>query len=332
MLVVTGAAGFIGANIVKGFNRQGRSDILVVDDLTRAEKIANLADCQFADYMDKQEFLARAEADQLPADIEVIFHEGACSDTMATDGRYVMANNYAYTRSLYEYCGRHQVSLIYASSASVYGSGTMFAEAVENEHPLNAYAFSKWSFDNHVRATPPKGFQAVGLRYFNVYGPREQHKGRMASVAYHFFHQYLDDGRVSLFEGSAGYDPGEQRRDFIYIDDVVAVNQYLLAHPEVSGFLNVGTGHAGSFNDVAVAVVNTLRAKQGKPALTLAEAQASGEITYRPMPEALHGKYQSFTEADIGALRGSGYDAPFHDVAAGVEKYMDVLWQEVQTN
>lgn len=328
MLVITGAAGFIGANLVKGFNLAGRSDILVVDDLTRAEKIVNLADCQFADYMDKHEFLAHAEADTLPGNIEAIFHEGACSDTMASDGRYVMQNNYAYTRSLYEYCGRHQVQFIYASSASVYGSGSEFAEKPENEQPLNAYAFSKWAFDNHVRANPPQDFQAVGLRYFNVYGPRERHKGRMASVAYHFFHQYLDSEKVQLFEGSGGYENGEQRRDFVFVEDVFAVNRFLLENPQVSGFFNVGTGASGSFNDVALAVVNTLRQKNDQALLSLADAQKRGVIGYRPMPEALHGKYQSFTEADISTLRSAGFEAPFHDVASGVEKYIDVLWEK----
>ncbi len=328
MLVVTGAAGFIGANIVKGFNDQGRTDLLVVDDLTRVEKIKNLADCQFADYMDKHEFLEKAQNDALPYDVEAIFHEGACSDTMATDGQYIMQNNYAYTRDLYAYCGRHGVQFIYASSASVYGGGCIFKEATENEEPLNGYAFSKWSFDNHVRANPPKGFQAVGLRYFNVYGDREQHKGRMASVAYHFFHQYLADGKVSLFEGSAGYGNGEQRRDFVSVEDVVKVNQFLLENPRVSGFLNIGTGAAGSFNDVAVAVVNALRAKEDKPAITLEEAHECGVIGYRPMPEALHGKYQSFTEADIEALRASGYDQSFYSVSEGVPRYVEQLWQK----
>ncbi len=329
MIVVTGAAGFIGANIVKGLNNVGRTDILVVDDLSRAEKIVNLADCRFADYMDKHEFLVGAENNTLPESITAIFHEGACSDTMASDGRYVMENNYAYTKSLYQYCGRHGVQFLYASSASVYGGGATFVEHADNEHPLNTYAFSKWAFDHHVRQHPPQGFQAVGLRYFNVYGDREQHKGRMASVAYHFFNQYLENGSVKLFEGTAGYANGGQLRDFISVEDVVKVNLFLLEHPEVTGtFLNVGTGTAHSFNDVALAVVNRLRAKTDHPPIDMEQAQAQGLISYIPMPEALQGKYQSYTEADISALRSTGYNQAFYDVDSGVGRYVDALWQK----
>lgn len=333
MIVVTGAAGFIGANLVKGMNDSGITDIIAVDDLTQADKIRNLADCVVADYMDKEEFREKTGNGDLNGKLRAIFHEGACSDTMATDGRYVMNNNYRYTRDLYDFCqNRHnRTQFIYASSASVYGAGRVFAEAPENERPLNAYAYSKFAFDHHVRQSPPTDIQVVGLRYFNVYGPREQHKGRMASVAFHFFHQYLEAGKIKLFEGSDGYANGEQLRDFISVDDVVKVNLFLLKRQDVSGcFLNVGTGQARSFNDVAMAVINTLHELTGRPQVTHAEAVAEGLLSYIPMPEALRGKYQSFTEADIRALRDTGYAEGFDDIDEGVGRYVRSLWAEHQ--
>ncbi len=332
MLVVTGAAGFIGANIVKGLNESGRKDILGVDDLSEADKIKNLADCVVADYMDKAEFKDKTDGGQLDGKFEAIFHEGACSDTMASDGRYVMQNNYQYTRDLYAYCRRNKTQYIYASSASVYGAGQVFKEAAEHEAPLNAYAYSKFAFDHHLRQYPAEDFQAVGLRYFNVYGPREQHKGRMASVAYHFFNQYLENGKLQLFEGSDGYDPGEQRRDFISVEDVVKVNLYLLNNPTVTNcFLNVGTGRCRSFNDVAMAVINTLHEIEGKPALSYVDAVAKGNLSYIPMPEALRGKYQSYTEADISALRAAGFTQKFDDVDVGVARYVRAMWAQYQS-
>ena len=331
MIVVTGAAGFIGANIVKGLNDKGVTNILAVDDLTQADKINNLADCVVADYMDKAEFKEKTGNKMLDGQLQAIFHEGACSDTMASDGRYVMENNYRYTRALYGFCQRNKTQYIYASSASVYGAGQVFTEAAENEQPLNAYAYSKYAFDHHVRQNLPADFQAVGLRYFNVYGPRQQQKGRMASVAYHFFHQYIEQGQLKLFEGSGGYENGEQRRDFVSVEDVVKVNLHLLDHPEITGnFLNVGTGKCSSFNEVAIAVINALHEFQAKPRLSLEEAVSDGNIGYVPMPEALQGKYQSFTEADIGALRETNYMDTFYDVNEGVGRYVRYLWNQHQ--
>ncbi len=326
MIVVTGGAGFIGSNIVKNFNEIGRTDIIVVDDLSEADKVLNLADCRFADYMDKGEFLAKVCSDSLSNNIKAIFHEGASSDTMATDGRYIMENNFTYSKHLYDFCSRHKVQFIYASSASVYGVGAVFAEHPENERPLNAYAFSKLAFDNYVRENPPSDFQAVGLRYFNVYGNREQHKWRMASVAFHFFNQLNENGYVNLFEGTNGYENGEQLRDFISVEDVVAVNQYFLQHPEIKGIYNVGTGHCRSFNDMAVATINAVNNLQDKPSnLSLKRAISEGLIKYIPMPAALHGKYQSYTQADITALKNMGYQSTFYDVNEGVERYIAQL-------
>ena len=333
MIVVTGAAGFIGANLVKGLNKAGYKNILAVDDLTQADKIRNLADCVVADYMDKAEFKEKTDSGFLNGKIKAIFHEGACSDTMASDGRYVMENNYRYTRDLYNFCqnAHNRTQFIYASSASVYGTGSVFSEAAENELPLNAYAYSKYAFDHHVRLSVRTDTQVVGLRYFNVYGPREQHKGRMASVAYHFFNQYVEHGKIKLFEGSDGYSNGNQLRDFVSVEDVVKVNLYLLKNRTVTGqFLNVGTGQCRSFNDVAMAVINALHMIFDKAQISYDEAVAQGIVSYIPMPEALKGKYQSYTEADIHALRNTGYDKVFDDVDEGVGRYVRHLWHEYQ--
>jgi ADP-L-glycero-D-manno-heptose 6-epimerase len=219
-----------------------------------------------------------------------------------------------------------EVPFIYASSAAVYGAGRVFKETRECEAPLNVYGYSKFLFDQFVRRRWNElTAQVVGLRYFNVYGEREQHKGRMASVAFHFFNQYRAGGTVSLFEGSGGYGNGEQRRDFVSVEDVVAVNLYFLDHPERSGIFNAGTGRAQSFNDVAVAVVNACRGAQGEPPLTLGEMQTRGIVRYIPFPADLRDKYQSYTEADVSALRAAGYTAPMLTVEQGVPRYCERL-------
>lgn len=325
-IVVTGAAGFIGANIVKALNERGETNILAVDNLSKADKFKNLVDCEIADYLDKAEFLDFVEQGVLDGSVAAIFHEGACSDTMETDGRYMMENNYRYSGALLKFCQDEGAQFLYASSASVYGAGHVFSESREFESPLNVYGYSKFLFDQSVRRLwNERTAQIAGFRYFNVYGPREQHKGRMASVAFHFSNQYRASGQVKLFEGCDGYPNGEQRRDFISVEDVVRVNLWFLDHPEVSGIFNVGTGRCQSFNDVAVAAVNACRAAEGKPALTLANMQAQGIVSYIAFPEALKGKYQSHTEADISALRAAGYDAPFYDVQTGTTRYIEHL-------
>jgi ADP-L-glycero-D-manno-heptose 6-epimerase len=242
---------------------------------------------------------------------------------METDGRYMMENNYRYSLDLLDWCQRFDIPFIYASSASVYGAGRVFRESREHEGPLNVYGYSKFLFDQVVRRRlAGRSAQIAGFRYFNVYGPRESHKGRMASVAFHFFNQYVKDGRVRLFEGSAGYGPGEQIRDFVSVEDAVKVNLFFLDHPEISGIFNVGTGRAQSFNDVARATVNAVRRARGQPALTLAQLRESGVIEYIAFPPQLVGKYQSYTEADVSALRGAGYREPFLSVEDGVERYV----------
>jgi len=324
--IVTGAAGFIGSNIVKALNERGVRDIVAVDDLTQADKIKNLVDCDIAEYVDFRDFLEVVESGDLGGDVDALFHQGACSDTMETDGRYMMENNYRYSLSLLDWALEEGVPYLYASSASVYGAGTVFKETRELEAPLNVYGYSKFLFDQAVRARiDDVGSQVVGLRYFNVYGPRENHKGRMASVAFHFFHQYRNEGKIKLFEGYGGYDSGEQRRDFVSIEDVVKVNLFFLDHPEVSGIFNLGTGRSQPFNDMAVASINACRALDGKPPATLEEMKSAGVIEYVAFPEALKGKYQSFTQADLTLLRDAGYLADFLTVEQGVARYIPWL-------
>ena len=329
--IVTGAAGFIGSNLVKALNQRGENNIIAVDHLKNADKFKNLVDCEIADYLDKEDFLSKLQEGYFDGLVSAVFHQGACSDTMETDGIYMMENNYQYTLELLNYCQNEDIPFLYASSASVYGGGGVFKESREYESPLNVYAYSKFLFDQIVRRRWQKrGAQIVGLRYFNVYGPREQHKGRMASVAFHFFNQYRAEGKVKLFEGCDGYENGGQLRDFVSIEDVVKVNMYFLDHPHQSGIFNLGTGQAQSFNDVAVATVNTLRKADGKPELSLPELHQQGIISYIPFPDALRGKYQSYTQADIGALRNTGYSEQFLTVEQGVEKYVEHMLKNAE--
>lgn len=323
--IVTGAAGFIGANLVKALNQKGVTEIIAVDNLTRADKFSNLTDCEIADYLDKQEFIDMIEHGQFDGGIEAVLHQGACSDTMESDGRYMMANNYRYSLSLLNFCQEQEVPLLYASSAAVYGGGNVFREEREFEAPLNVYGYSKFLFDQVVRRRlAGADSQICGFRYFNVYGPRESHKGRMASVAFHHFNQYRSSGKVKLFEGCDGYGHGEQQRDFVYVDDVVKVNMAFL-ESSISGIYNLGTGRAQSFNELAAATVNACRALEGLPALPLAELVAAGLIEYIPFPDALKGKYQSFTQADPERLRAAGYMEAFAGVEEGVADYVNWL-------
>ncbi|HRE16458.1 MAG TPA: ADP-glyceromanno-heptose 6-epimerase [Rhodocyclaceae bacterium] len=328
--VVTGAAGFIGANIVKSLNERGITNIIAVDNLSKADKFRNLVDCEIADYLDKHDFIERIQAGHFDGDIEAIFHEGACSDTMETDGRYMMENNYRYSLILLDWCLDQEVQFIYASSAATYGGSSVFKEERQYEAPLNVYGYSKFLFDQVVRQRLPEaGSQIVGFRYFNVYGPRENHKGRMASVAFHNFNQYRSEGKVKLFEGSHGYPNGGQQRDFVYVGDVAKVNLWFLDHPEKSGIFNLGSGRAQSFNDVAVATVNACRAGQGEAPLSLDELVGRGLLEYIAFPEALKGKYQAFTQGDLTRLRTAGYTVPMASVEEGVAQYVQWLNQHV---
>ncbi|MGH8222956.1 MAG: ADP-glyceromanno-heptose 6-epimerase, partial [Woeseiaceae bacterium] len=305
-------AGFIGSNLVRLLLERGAGDVMVVDDLSDGHKFVNIADLAIADYLDKDEFIERLKADaDFPGRIDSILHQGACSTTTEWDGEYMMRNNFSYSKYLLARCLERRIPFIYASSAAVYGGAPDFAEAPENERPLNVYGYSKLLFDQYVRRLRlDAGQQVAGLRYFNVYGPREQHKGSMASVAFHFNEQIGRDGEVRLFEGSGGFGDGEQRRDFVFVDDVCAVNLWFLEHRDVSGVFNVGTGKAQSFNDVASAVIDW---------------HGRGRIRYVPFPEGLKEAYQSYTQADLTRLRSAGCDVEFVDVATGVRRYLDTL-------
>ena len=313
MIVVTGGAGFIGSNLVKGLNARGHEDILVVDDLSQGEKFKNLLALDIKDYIDKDDFLAALIAGKYDSEaVEAVFHDGACSDTMEYNGKYMMDTNYVYSKELLHFCQRRCIPFIYASSASVYGGGENgFRETPACEWALNVYAFSKLQFDRYVRRVLPDATaQIVGLRYFNVYGPQENHKGRMASVAYHFFHQLKKDGVVRLFKGTDGYGDGEQRRDFVYVKDVVDVNLFFYDNPAKNGIFNCGTGRANTFNAVAKAAI---------------KAVGGGKIEYIDFPETLKGKYQNFTEADLTLLKEAGYGKPFTDPEAAVADYYRYL-------
>lgn len=312
MIVVTGGAGFIGSNLVKALNRLGYVNILVVDDLKEGRKFVNLVDCEIQDYLDKDDFLLRIQNKQEFANsLQMVFHQGACSTTTEWDGKYMMQNNYEYSKILLHYCQRNRIPFVYASSAAVYGDGTIFKEERQYEQPLNVYGYSKFLFDQYVRQLLPQAqSQIVGLRYFNVYGPGEQHKGSMSSVAFHFNRQLQAEGVVKLFEGCDGYADGEQRRDFIFVGDVVDVNLWFMKNASCSGIFNVGTGNSQSFNEVADAVI---------------AFHGTGKKQYIPFPEHLRTCYQSFTQADISLLRSMGYDQPFKKVAEGVTAYLKEL-------
>jgi ADP-L-glycero-D-manno-heptose 6-epimerase len=329
VIIVTGAAGFIGSNLVKALNRRGDTDIVAVDNLGRGGKFRNLVDCTLADYLDKDAFRQALAAGDFDGEVSAVLHQGACSDTLEADGRYLLDNNYRCSLELLEFCRSEDIPFLYASAAAVYGAGPAFREDAQFEKPLNVYGYSKLLFDQVVRRRlGESSAQAVGLRYFDVYGPGEAHKARMASVAWHFFNQYRTQGRVQLFEGSGGYAAGEQRRDFVFVEDVVAVNLFFLDHPGRSGIFNVGTGRAQTFNELAVATINAVRESQGKDALPLEEMLAQNVIDYIPFPAGLPDRYQSFTQADLTQLRQAGYSAPFLSVEQGVRRYVDWLLKQ----
>jgi ADP-L-glycero-D-manno-heptose 6-epimerase len=312
MIIVTGGAGFIGSGIVQRLNGAGITDIMVVDDLTDGHKALNLAACTIGDYLDRDDFLRRIVAKKdLATKVVGVFHQGACTTTTEWDGRMMMQRNFEFSKQLLHYCLDRRIPLVYASSASVYGAGREFRVAPECERPINVYAWSKLAFDQYARRYIPSArSQVVGLRYFNVYGPGEAHKGQMASVVWHFHQQLLQGDEVRLFEGSGGYGPGEQLRDFIHVDDVASANIWFLEHGGTRGIFNLGTGSARSFNDVARAVV----AWHGR-----------GVIRYIPFPGELAASYQSYTEADLTTLRAVGYKDEFIGIEEGVRAYLDVL-------
>lgn len=314
MIIVTGGAGMIGSNIVKALNKQGINDILVVDNLKNGKKFHNLVDLDITDYMDRDDFLVQIMSGENLGPIDAVFHEGACSATTEWDGKYMMLNNYEYSKELLHYCLDRGIPFLYASSAATYGETNTFIEEKEYEGALNVYGYSKQQFDNYVRRiwqdaeehgeTLP---QITGFRYFNVYGPREQHKGSMASVAFHLNNQMNAGENPKLFEGSEQF-----RRDFVYVGDVADVNLWFLQHG-VSGIFNLGTGNAESFEEVAKAVIRY---------------HGNGEIETIPFPEHLKGAYQEYTQADLTKLRAAGCQHVFKSVAQGVAEYMAIINQQ----
>lgn len=318
MIIVTGGAGFIGSNLVHELNRAGHTDILVVDNLAPASnlsgpKFLNLQGALYADYMDKLDFLdSLIEGDFDEEPIEAILHQGACSNTLEDDGQYMMRNNFDYSKVLLHFATEREIPFVYASTAATYGASTAFAVDPANERPLNVYGFSKLVFDNYVRRLAPAFTSTViGLRYFNVYGPREQHKGRMASVIHHFTRQLLDSGTIRMFEGSGGFKDGEQRRDFVFVRDLARINMFFggllpdSPREPVQAVVNAGTGHARTFK----AVAESLMAVHGE-----------GKIEFIPFPGDLKDRYQHFTEAEISGLRSAGYSAPLTELEDGVRE------------
>lgn len=314
MIVVTGAAGFIGSNIVKALNKRGLNDIIAVDNLSNGQKFINLVDCQIADFIDKDDFIAQfidnGSIDR--CQVSTIFHQGACSKTTEWDGKLMMDKNYDYSKKLLHAAADRDIPFIYASSAAVYGIGnSSFCERPADERPANVYGYSKLLFDQYVRRLlPTTKNQIIGLRYFNVYGPGESHKDTMASVVYKHYQQIKSTDKVKLFVGNDGYGNGEQQRDFIYVDDIVDVNLWFFDHHQHRGIFNLGTGRAQTFNDIARAVIDWY----GK-----------GEIEYIPFPDHLREYYQSFTQADMSRLNQIYHKEHYLTVAQGVKRYLDAL-------
>ena len=313
MIVVTGGAGFIGSHLVLGLNKTGANKIVVVDNLKNEEKNKNLIEAKIIDYIDKIDFLKLIEKrDTFCEDIDFVFHQGACTVTTEWDGRYMLENNFRYSKVLLNFCLERSIPFIYASSAAVYGINSNFAEKRKNEGPINIYGYSKWLFDQYVRSLKNKiKSQVVGLRYFNVFGPGEAHKNNMASVVYHFDNQINGLGELKLFKGSHGHDDGEQRRDFIFVDDVIKINLWMMNNSNISGIYNVGTGKSHSFNDIANAVI---------------KRRKTGRIKYIPFPKELEESYQSYTEANLENLRSVGYKKEFIALDEGVSTYLDAIY------
>jgi len=320
MYIVTGGAGFIGSNLVHELNAQGIADILIVDNFANAGKFQNLHGARYVDYLDKREFRRAVKENSLGiGKVEAILHQGACSNTLEDDGVYMMDNNFEYTKEVLRFAIGEGAPLVFASTAAVYGlSGPgRFTLTPENERPLNIYGYSKLVFDHYFRNELALGrvpISAVGLRYFNVYGPREQHKGRMASVIHHFTKQMKDTGKVRLFAGTGGYADGEQRRDFVYVRDLAKLNMFFAQigpyapkagepRKEYRGLANAGSGKSRTFNDVA---------------RSLMTVHGECPIEYIPFPADLEGRYQHFTEADLTALKELGYDGPVTELEAGI--------------
>lgn len=315
MIILTGAAGFIGSGILARLNALGWEDIFLVDELNHESKKRNLENKKFKIFIDKREFLNLVKARQVSAPVEALIHMGACSSTMLQDAQYYEENNYEYTRILAEWALEHGVRFIYASSAATYGDGSCGykddATTIRRCKPLNLYGQSKQKFDRWVLDHSLVN-QVAGLKFFNVFGPNEYHKGDMQSVIAKAYDRVVKKGKISLFKSyKKEYKDGEQKRDFIYIKDAVDVVLYFLENRKVNGIFNLGSGQARTWNDLA----NALFAAVGKPAC----------IEYVDMPAHLRAQYQYFTEADMTKLRESGYKKPFLSLEEAVYDYVPYL-------
>lgn len=322
MIIVTGAAGMIGSAMVWKLNEMGRNDIIVVDKLRTEEKWLNLRKRDYADWVDRDDLFDWLSNSANAEKITGVVHMGACSATTERDGDFLMSNNYGYSKKLWEFCAARQIPYVYASSAATYGGGELgynddvSVEELKKLQPLNKYGYSKKIFDDWAfkQSIAPK--QWCGLKFFNVYGPQEYHKGRMASMVFHTFNQYRDNGGVKLFKShKEGFKDGEQLRDFVYLKDVVDVMYYLLTEKVESGVYNIGTGEARSFLDLSMA---TMRAAANNPELKQEEV-----IEFIPMPEDLRGRYQYFTQASMEKLKRAGYTKRFTSLEDGVKDYVE---------
>lgn len=310
-VIVTGGAGFIGRNIVAALNARGEENIVVVDELGTSEKWKNLVGLRYEDYLDKTDLRARIREDRLDG-VRAVLHMGACSSTTERDASYLADNNYRTTRELCEWCLTHGARFVYASSAATYGDGSLgYSDddtVTPTLRPLNMYGYSKHMFDMWALQKGLLGMIA-GLKYFNVYGPHEDHKGEMRSVIHKAYGQIRDMGEVRLFKSyKPEYKDGEQVRDFVYVKDAVEMTLHFLEHPEVSGLFNCGAGQARSWNDLAGAVFAAMGLKPN--------------IRYIDMPEELRGTYQYFTQADMFKARAAGYGASFTSLEDGVKDYV----------
>jgi ADP-L-glycero-D-manno-heptose 6-epimerase len=312
MMVVTGAAGFIGSALVAKLNELGEENLLLVDEIGHSPKWKNLLGKKFNDFLHKDDFITRVRNRQLTDEIRAVVHLGACSSTTETDVDFLLENNYRYSQTLAEGCVANDKRFIYASSAATYGDGGFgFSDAdakTQLLRPMNPYGWSKQLFDLWILR---RGLESacVGLKFFNVFGPNEYHKGDMASVVYKAYHQILETGQLRLFKSHrADYADGEQKRDFVYIKDCVEVLVWLLDHPEVNGIFNLGTGQARSWNDLAKAIFSAMK----KPL----------KVVYFDMPENIRTAYQYFTQAEMKKLRAAGYSSAFRSLEDAVQDYV----------
>lgn len=311
MIIVTGGAGFVGSNLLRQLNAEGECDVLVVDNLRNADKYRNLVSCRFHDYIAKEDLPGRLEGLR---NVEAILHQGACTDTLEYNGEYMLRNNFDYSKTLLHFAIDREIPFVYASSAAVYGHAEIASEDEENEWPLNVYGYSKLILDRYVRQVAATAKSTVvGLRYFNVYGNGEAHKGKMASMVFQLANQVRSTGVARLFGAIGRYGPGEQTRDFVYVKDLVDLNLFFLKRSGTKAIVNAGTGVSRSWNDLARAVITEL---------------GTGRIEYIDFPESLRDKYQFNTRADLSLLRKLGYDRPFHTLEEGVHDYLSTMDEE----